>query len=192
MSCAASAKLPCFGAFLLAIAALGGCFGGRVSQLKGAAIETPSAVYGIELSSLQGGRHTLGSYNGKVVLLTFWAPWCTLCRSEMASLAILSRNFRGKDLLIIGIAVQSSAEQVQAWKREQGKLPFEVLLDDQGQAQRFFELSALPVAVVVSRHGAVVPFPDPESGKLSTRIEGPRDWGSYESVRAFAKLLQSE
>jgi hypothetical protein len=95
-----------------------------------------------------------------------------------------------KALPIVAVAVQTSAAAVESWQHEHGELPFQILLDSSGDAQRYFGLSSLPVAVVIDGKGEAIPFPDPESGIPLRRIEGARDWGSYEVVRAFKELLQ--
>jgi thiol-disulfide isomerase/thioredoxin len=165
------------------------------SEASGAEVGSPSAgyasrMYSLRFATLQGQQQSLQGLAGRTFLLVFWAPWCVLCRDEMESLQRLAVHMGPKALPIVAVAVQTSAAAVESWQREHGELPFEILLDSRGDGQRYFGLSSLPVAVVIDGKGEAIPFPDPESGIPLRRIEGARDWGSYEVVRAFRELLQ--
>mgnify|MGYP002640256078 CR=1 FL=1 len=52
----------------------------------------------------------LNAYKGRVVILNFWATWCTPCRVEIPDLIKLRKNFADKDLAIIGISVDARGE----------------------------------------------------------------------------------
>src|SRR5215510_4970316 len=57
----------------------------------------------LELRDLNGHVVRLSDYQGKVVLINFWATWCTQCRAEMPYLVRLHREYCKQDLQIIGI-----------------------------------------------------------------------------------------
>lgn len=177
----------------LALIGLGGCVTPQSSvhpSLMTTPAAAPAGVYALEFVTLEGRARTLASLRGNPFFLTFWAPWCAQCLAEMESLSRLRASFDQTALPILGVAAQTTSQEILALKRQHGDFPFEVLIDARSQAQRYFKLSGLPVAMVIGPDGEVLPFPDPETGTLSTRIEGPRDWGGYEAVRSFAALLR--
>jgi thiol-disulfide isomerase/thioredoxin len=55
--------------------------------------------------------HTLANADiaGRVVVLNFWAPWCPPCVREMPELDRFARSDAGKDVLVIGLAIDEQA-----------------------------------------------------------------------------------
>lgn len=46
----------------------------------------------------------LSDYRGKVVILNFWASWCSVCKSEKPSLAAITKDFPAEDFVVITLA----------------------------------------------------------------------------------------
>ena len=63
-----------------------------------------------------GEEHTLSEYRGKTVFLNFWATWCGPCQSEMPEIQSLYESYgsNGEDLIVLGVANPSSAENPRA------------------------------------------------------------------------------
>jgi thiol-disulfide isomerase/thioredoxin len=58
----------------------------------------------------------LSDYQGKIVLLNFWATFCVPCRLEMPSLQALSEKYHNKDVEIIAVSVDHGREKaVKNW-----------------------------------------------------------------------------
>jgi len=57
-------------------------------------------------------------YKGKVVILNFWATWCDPCKSEIPSFVELYAKYKDKGLVIVGVSVDDSPEQLQAFMKE--------------------------------------------------------------------------
>ena len=53
-----------------------------------------------------GSRRTLAELQGKVVLLNFWATWCTPCRREMPMLSKLQREHAGEGLVVLYVSLE--------------------------------------------------------------------------------------
>lgn len=60
----------------------------------------------------------LADYKGKVVLVNFWATWCGPCKMEIPDMVKLYSQYKDKGLVIVGISVDDSPEQLQTFMRE--------------------------------------------------------------------------
>lgn len=58
-----------------------------------------------ELADLADGKIALADYQGKVVLINFWATWCPPCKKEIPDFAEVYEANKDKDFVILGIAV---------------------------------------------------------------------------------------
>lgn len=54
---------------------------------------------------------TLEDMRGQVVLLNFWASWCVPCRQEAAILEAVSRDYRERDVIFLGVAWSDTETQ---------------------------------------------------------------------------------
>ncbi len=129
-----------------------------------------------ELRDLQGKNHRLADYAGRVVVINFWASWCAECIDEMPSLNSLYERFRGKGLVVLGIASDRKSETVeQALRRVPVSYP--VLLETTGRVfVRQYTVVGLPTTVIIDREGNIV-----------ERLVGKTDFGTP----AFARKMQS-
>ena len=85
------------------------------------------------LKDLGGNHHTLGDYGGQVVLVNFWASWCTPCLIEMPSMKRLKQFMNNQPFTIL--AVNNKEAKSSAWRyRNLLKVDFTMLLDQDGQA----------------------------------------------------------
>ncbi|MDT8321194.1 MAG: TlpA disulfide reductase family protein [Xanthomonadales bacterium] len=109
------------------------------------------------LSNLQGRLISAGEFDGKVLLLNFWASWCAPCVEEMPMLSELQRNYAGRGLQVLGIAVDDEGK-ARDFARELGVVY--PVLAGQGQGmvlgRRYGNSSGmLPYSVLVDRSGIV-------------------------------------
>jgi len=117
------------------------------------------------LPDLKGTVIKLENYQGEVVLLHFWATFCTPCLEELPALESLWRRYRERGLVILGIAAdRGSADPVRKFARAAG-VTFPVLLDPEGVVRNHYEVVGLPMSYLIGR-----------DGRFSGRILGNRDW----------------
>jgi len=62
------------------------------------------------LKDLEGRKVRLSQFRGKVVLLNFWATWCTACLTEIPDLIAL-QNKLGARVSVVGIALDGTADE---------------------------------------------------------------------------------
>ena len=58
-----------------------------------------------ELDDMNGGIVSASDFDGKVLLLNFWATWCKPCTEEMPMLSRLQENYAGNGVQVLGIAL---------------------------------------------------------------------------------------
>ena len=54
---------------------------------------------------LEGNAENLSDYRGKIVLVNFWASWCTPCREEMPDLVRISKEYASRGVVVLGVAM---------------------------------------------------------------------------------------
>lgn len=57
-------------------------------------------------TSLNGQNFDLESLKGKVVVLTFWSTRCPICAAEIPNLNRLAENYKGKDVVFLGLTTE--------------------------------------------------------------------------------------
>ena len=108
-----------------------------------------------ELRDINGRIVRLSNYQGKVVLINFWATWCPPCRAEMPELVRLQRVHRKDGLQIIGITYPPERKSpVRAFARKL-KVNYPIVLGTRELKARFSSDETLPLTVVINRDGQV-------------------------------------
>jgi thiol-disulfide isomerase/thioredoxin len=111
-------------------------------------VVTPTGLLETPLESVEGGRQPLGTWQGKVLVVNFWATWCAPCRKEIPEFIRMQERLQGQGLQFVGIAIDEK-EKVVPYMREVGiNYPMSRSLGN--------ELGALPFTVVIDRSGKVV------------------------------------
>jgi thiol-disulfide isomerase/thioredoxin len=63
----------------------------------------PAALYAATFVDEAGQGQALGRFQGRVVLLNFWATWCAPCREEMPMLAATARRWADAGVTVVGL-----------------------------------------------------------------------------------------
>lgn len=108
--------------------------------------------------ALDGTVHKLREWEGSLVMLNFWATWCAPCVTEMPIIQSVWREYRGKDLEIIGIALDEIESVAEFRERLSIEYPLMVAVDDPIEMlTRFGDKSgALPHSVMLDRAGDIL------------------------------------
>ncbi len=104
-----------------------------------------------------GDSRTLAAYQGKVVLLDFWATWCAPCRQEMPVFEQIHREAlaTNKDLAVVMVNVNEPSVVVSSFI-EKEKFTFPVLLTEGKDTTTRYQVSVYPTLVVLDRQGKVI------------------------------------
>ena len=91
---------------------------GAPGKNAGSCDATGKATFDFVLKDEHNQPVKLADYKGKVVIVNFWATWCGPCKMEIPDFVKLYAQYRDKGLVIVGISVDDSADQLQAFMRE--------------------------------------------------------------------------
>jgi cytochrome c biogenesis protein CcmG, thiol:disulfide interchange protein DsbE len=106
------------------------------------------------VTDLADRKLTLSGYRGKVVLLDFWATWCSPCREEIPHFVALQNKYGPEGFQVIGISMDDDAKPVREFAREY-KLNYPVAVGDDKLADRYGGVLGLPVNFVIDREGRI-------------------------------------
>jgi peroxiredoxin len=127
----------------------GGASAGTESMLVG------KAAPDFELEMMGGERFRLSEHKGKIVVLDFWATWCSHCLQSMPELVRLHAESAGRDVEVIAVNLEESRDAISAMlDRQKWKIP--VALDRDGVVAARYGVTAIPQTVVIGRDGSVV------------------------------------
>jgi thiol-disulfide isomerase/thioredoxin len=118
----------------------------------------PARLPDFSLTDLSGKSTSIAAWSGKSLVINFWATWCAPCRREIPLLKTLSADWAGRDLTVIGVAVDY-ADKVRQFA-EQFKIDYPVLIGEQDALQVAAKFGmpspAFPFTVFTDRHGEIV------------------------------------
>jgi thiol-disulfide isomerase/thioredoxin len=81
-----------------------------VVLFSAACVYAAAPLTDLDLQDLKGGHHKLTEYKGKVVVLNFWATWCTPCASEMPLLNEMQKKYEGR-IIVLAASIDDPADR---------------------------------------------------------------------------------
>ena len=121
------------------------------------------ALRDIKLQTLDGDSLKLSDFADKVVVLNLWATWCGPCRQEMPELVKMSKEYKSRGLVVIGVATSYNEQNDQGHVKEyvqSQSVPYKIVWDDGTLARPLVEAvqgkSVIPQSFVVARDGRIV------------------------------------
>ena len=105
---------------------------------------------------LDGRRHHSDELRGKVVLVNFWATYCSTCVEEMPALVALHQRLAGRGFDTLAMSVRADAPAAVSGFAAARALPFGVAIDNTGAIARAFgDVQATPTTFVIDRQGRI-------------------------------------
>jgi thiol-disulfide isomerase/thioredoxin len=133
--------------------------GTRAAPLPAAGVEvSPAALLAVGFADTDGGATSLGRFQGKVMVVNFWATWCAPCREEMPAFARLQAKWGARGVQFVGLSAEEPG-LVQRFGRDlRVNYPLWVGGDAVGALARRLgnQLGVLPFTVLLDRQGRVV------------------------------------
>jgi peroxiredoxin len=106
-------------------------------------------------TDLVGKNFDLKAQRGKIVLIDFWASWCAPCMIEIPHLSQLQKQYGGRGLQIVGIAMDDS-EAVTRQTMQKAAFTYPVVLGDAKFGNLYGGVLGLPLQMLVGRDGKIL------------------------------------
>lgn len=122
---------------------------------------------------------SLKEFEGKALLINFWATWCTPCVQEMPDLNELQAELGGDKFQVVAIASGSQVgKNPDAFLKEYDLRALDLYLDPHASVMTMMGTKTLPTTLVVDR-----------SGRILGGIQGKAPWASPEAKAILKHLI---
>jgi cytochrome c biogenesis protein CcmG/thiol:disulfide interchange protein DsbE len=113
-----------------------------------------AAAPALTFVDLGGQKIETASFQGKVVLINFWAAWCTPCAEEIPQLVALQEKYRAAGFQAVGISMEDKESALRDFYRKY-KMNYPVVIGNQRIAQEFGGILGLPTTFLIGRDGRI-------------------------------------
>jgi len=130
----------------------------------------------------EAGRARLADYQGRIVVVNFWATWCAPCRKEMPALSALQSEFGGPGFEVLTLATgRNNPAGIKKFFDEIGVDTLPRHQDPRGAVAAQMGVFGLPITVILN-----------EEGQEIARLRGDADWASESAFAVIGALLGGE
>lgn len=105
-----------------------------------------------ELKNLQGETVKLSDYEGKKVMLNFWATWCPPCKAEMPDIQKFYTE-KGDEVAILAVNIDPQYD-VAGFAKEM-RVNFPILLDEEEKAVKAYQILTIPTTFFIDEKGII-------------------------------------
>lgn len=150
-------KFLAFGLFAVLFVGIGIYFGLKKHEPVAPASTAVGALMQLSMADTEGKERKLSEWQGKLILLNFWATWCPPCVSEMPELSAMQQELGKKNLQIIGIGIDSPSNIRDFSKKYQIAFPLLVGGMEGTTVSKQFgnDTGGLPFSVLIAPDGTV-------------------------------------
>jgi thiol-disulfide isomerase/thioredoxin len=133
---------------LLAACSGGGGGKGEMEKLEGGA---PDFV----LPSVDGSMVKLSDFQGKVIMVDFWATWCPPCQEMIPVLSKLHKRYSMEGLVILGVSLDQEGLGLLGPYVYENRIPYKVLMGN-NEIKKAFGVISIPTLFMIDREGRLV------------------------------------
>ncbi len=127
----------------------------RIGTLKKLVVGSPAIDF--SATALDGKELTLSKYRGKVVLLDFWATWCSPCRQEMPNVRRVYAEYGKQGFEIVGISLDNDGARLKSYIAE-NRITWRQVFDGKGwqsHVGQVYAISSIPATFLLDREGKI-------------------------------------
>ena len=126
-----------------------------IVALAGSAMAAGKAAPDFTLPDiLQGKNYSLSQFKGKVVMINFFTFFCMPCREEMPDLNNIYKEYQGKGLQTLGIALSSDPVQIRFLVKQIG-LDYPVLAGTDKVGKDYDNVELVPTTFIIDKQGNI-------------------------------------
>jgi peroxiredoxin len=114
----------------------------------------PAAAPDLSVTDLNGAALHTSDYKGRVVLVNFWAAWCTPCADEVPQFIALQKKYQAQGLQVIGISVEDDAGELRRFYRKY-QMNYPVVPADLKISDAFGGVLGLPTTFVIGKDNLI-------------------------------------
>lgn len=156
----------------------------REGDMRKLIFAEPKDVTDIPFTTPDGTELSLADFEGKTIVLNFWATWCAPCRKEMPSLAKLRTELGGDDFDVVAVATgpKNEPKKIAKFFAENDVSDLPVYLDPKSRFANDMGVRGLPITVILNAQGQEI-----------ARMRGDAEWASenaFEVLRAVGAADQ--
>ena len=116
--------------------------------------ETPKPISPVIFEDFSGNAINLKDYNGKLVIINFWATWCAPCKKEMPSLDSLYQDNNFKNLQVFAVNMeQPNTLKTKKFFTDLNIKKLEIFFDNNLNFVKEFKLRGMPTTVLINKKG---------------------------------------
>jgi thiol-disulfide isomerase/thioredoxin len=153
----------------------------RAGDMRKVAIhETPKALITTPFLDVDGTSINLTKFEGKTILLNFWATWCAPCRAEMPSLDALNQTLGGDNFAVVTVATgRNPVPMIEQFFESIDIKTLPMHRDPKMAFARATGVFGLPVTLVLNPQGEEI-----------ARVQGEADWNSPEAHALLNAIIE--
>ena len=116
--------------------------------------EIPKPISSLIFEDFSGNEINLNQYNGKLVIINFWATWCAPCKKEMPSLDKLYQSKDFKNLQVFAVNMeQPNPLKTKKFFADLNIKKLEIFFDSNLNFVKEFKLRGVPTTVLINKKG---------------------------------------
>lgn len=120
---------------------------GQLWLQRDAVVGTAPAFVAMDL---QGQPVSLAEYQGKPMLLYFWATWCPICRFEHSTITSLAEDYQ-----VLGVALQSGEASEVITHMNEEEADYRVINDPDGMLSARYGIRGVPTSFIIDSSGDI-------------------------------------
>ena len=119
---------------------------------------------------------SLNQFRGQVVVLNFWASWCSPCVEELPSLMTMQDHLRGRGVTVLGVSIDVDGDAYHRFLKLRN-VNFLTVRDPEQKVATTYGTAGWPETYVIDRQGV-----------MRRKFIGAVDWTSPEVIDFLSKL----
>jgi thiol-disulfide isomerase/thioredoxin len=133
----------------------------QTTQVETSTSQIPAGVFNQAFKNLKGEEQTLSPWQGKVIILNFWAPWCPPCLEEMPELSNLHQHYQDQNVVVIGLSAEDLKTTQDYFKEDTHRaVSYPIVVGDLDAMDLSAKLGnqrgVLPYTVIINSDGTIV------------------------------------